>query len=49
MKFVEEYSDRRIVLPDFPDIPENKLDEYLSEQVSNDIFNEDKFLAKDEV
>ncbi len=49
MKFVEENSDGRIVLPDFPHIPEDKLDEYLSEQVSNDYFNEDKFLAKDEL
>ncbi len=49
MKFVEENSDRRIVLPECPHILEDKLDEYLSEQVSKDYFNEDKFLAKDEL
>lgn len=47
MRFVEENSEGRIALPEFPHVPEELLDEYLSmssEANEETPFDEDRFL-----
>lgn len=51
MNFVAENSEGRIILPEYPHVPEDLLDQYLLEQSSlGEEFNEDKYLKyKDEL